>query len=70
VPEAVRISNERCYIAFEESFPLADAWCAIASGGHGINLVQRTMRRPMIGINGGMKACKGSQESIAQFLMG
>lgn len=31
VPEAVRISNERCYLAFEESFPLADAWCAIAS---------------------------------------
>jgi len=31
VPQAVRLSNEACYILFEETFPPADAWCAFAS---------------------------------------
>ena len=30
-PEAIRLSNEECYIRFEETFPPADAWCALAS---------------------------------------
>lgn len=29
-PDLVRISNERCYVVFEQAFPLADAWCGIA----------------------------------------
>lgn len=31
LPEAVRTSQEECYLVFERAFPLADAWMAIAS---------------------------------------
>jgi hypothetical protein len=51
-PDVVRLSGEACYLAFERSFRLADAWMALCMALAGAGLLARRPASLLFGLLG------------------